>query len=173
MRRVFDHARPCPSAIAQLRSRSDAWPPKWTGTIAHVFGATPSSGIGIHEEVLVDVHEDRPSAEMHHDVGGGAERDRWHDDFIAGTDAEGMQRDWSPAVQELTAMACGAPTYSANAASKRLTFGPIVIQPERSESTTSAISSSPIDGSAYGRKVGRAALASAELGVMPRSPFGT
>jgi hypothetical protein len=36
--------------------------------------------------------------------------------------------------------------------SKRLALGPVVTQPERSVSTTSAISSSPISGSAKGRK---------------------
>ena len=58
---------------------------------------------------------------------------------------------WSPAVQEFTAIACVVPMYSAKSDSKRLTFGPMVIQPDRSESTTSAISSSPIEGSAYGK----------------------
>ena len=42
----------------------------------------------------------------------------------------------SAAVQELTAMACFTPRYSQNLPSSRCTFGPVVIQPERSESST-------------------------------------
>src|SRR5437879_11355873 len=58
---------------------------------------------------------------------------------------------WSPAVQEFSASAAGAETAVANSASKRATLGPVVIQSERSVSTTSAISSSPITGAANGR----------------------
>src|SRR6266404_2168572 len=48
------------------------------------------------------------------------------------------------AVQELNARAAGASTAAANSSSKRFTLGPVVIQSERSVSTTSAISSSLI-----------------------------
>src|SRR6266581_3528630 len=47
----------------------------------------------------------------------------------------------SPAVQELSASALGAPRCAANSASKRFVLGPVVIQSERSVSTTSRISS--------------------------------
>ena len=47
----------------------------------------------------------------------------------------------SPAVQELSASAPGAPRYAANSVSNRLVLGPVVIQSERSVSTTSSISS--------------------------------
>mmetsp|Transcript_1276 Transcript_1276/g.3722 ORF Transcript_1276/g.3722 Transcript_1276/m.3722 type:complete len:320 (-) Transcript_1276:538-1497(-) len=59
-----------------------------------------------------------------------------------------------PAVAELTAMhsICGSPRNSANACSKRLALGPVVIQPDFRVSTTSAISSSPRSGRANGRK---------------------
>src|ERR1039458_3199842 len=57
----------------------------------------------------------------------------------------------SAAVHEFTAIACFTPTYVANSCSKRLTFGPVVIQPDRRLSVTSAISSSPINGRQYGR----------------------
>src|SRR5262249_38517728 len=53
---------------------------------------------------------------------------------------------WSAAVHEFVATACSQPTYSANSCSKRLVFGPVPSQPERSVSTTSSISSSPIAG---------------------------
>src|SRR5438309_11283809 len=59
---------------------------------------------------------------------------------------------WSPAVQELSASAPGAPRYAANSCSNRFAFGPVVIQVDRSVSTTSWISSSPIGGVANGRK---------------------
>src|ERR1700722_4821344 len=54
------------------------------------------------------------------------------------------------AVQELTAKAAGASTNSMKSRSKRWTLGPVVIQSERSVSTTSAISSSPISGGEKG-----------------------
>src|ERR1700690_2318374 len=59
-----------------------------------------------------------------------------------------------PAVAELTASECrpGSPRKVLKSSSKRLAFGPVVIQPDRSVSMTSAISSSPISGSANGRK---------------------
>src|SRR5258708_2172793 len=57
----------------------------------------------------------------------------------------------SAAVQELNARAAGASTAAANSSSKRFTLGPVVIQSERSVSTTSAISSSLIQGGEKGR----------------------
>ena len=51
-----------------------------------------------------------------------------------------------PAVHELTALAYPHPMYSRKSSSKRLTFGPVDSQPERSESMTSAISGSSIIG---------------------------
>src|SRR2546425_11043548 len=56
----------------------------------------------------------------------------------------------SPAVQELSASALGAPRCAAKSASKRFVLGPVVIQSERSVSTTSRISSSPKSGGAKG-----------------------
>jgi hypothetical protein len=53
---------------------------------------------------------------------------------------------WRAAVPELTATACCADTYTLNSCSNRWTLGPVVSQPERRVSTTSAISSSPIEG---------------------------
>src|SRR5690348_622259 len=55
---------------------------------------------------------------------------------------------WRPAVHELSASAAGVPRYVANSVSKRLVFGPVVIQFERRVSTTSRISSSPMRGGA-------------------------
>ena len=62
----------------------------------------------------------------------------------------------SPAVAELTAMACSdaSPRNAAKSSSNRLAFGPVVTQPDFNVSTTSAISSSPISGSANGRNGG-------------------
>src|SRR5947209_6510473 len=57
----------------------------------------------------------------------------------------------SPAVHEFSASAPGASRYAANSVSKRWVFGPVVIQSERSVSTTSWISSSPMTGGAKGR----------------------
>ena len=53
---------------------------------------------------------------------------------------------WRAAVAELTAMAWGASTYSLNSRSKSATRGPVVSHPDLRVSTTSLISSSPIDG---------------------------
>src|SRR5690606_41978025 len=61
----------------------------------------------------------------------------------------------NPAVQELSARAAGAPRYWANSLSKRLVFGPVLIQAERSVSATAAIYSSEMAGGEKGRKVGR------------------
>lgn len=58
-------------------------------------------------------------------------------------------------VAELTASAAGAPTNAENSCSKRLAFGPVVIQSERRVSRTSAISSSPSKGGEKGKKVFR------------------
>jgi hypothetical protein len=52
----------------------------------------------------------------------------------------------NPAVAELTASACGACTAAANSFSNCAVRGPLVSQPERRQATTSAISSSPIEG---------------------------
>src|ERR1035437_9681047 len=58
-----------------------------------------------------------------------------------------------PAVAELTAMdSAPASNKPEKSCSNCLVLGPVVIQPERSECTTSAISSSPISGNANGRK---------------------
>src|SRR5881275_58286 len=70
----------------------------------------------------------------------------------------------SPAVQELSASAPGAATYAANSVSNRRVLGPVVIQSERSVSTTSSISSCPTSGGAKGRKLARRRRASAGAG---------
>ncbi len=57
------------------------------------------------------------------------------------------------AVHELTARAAGAPLASRNSSSKARVLGPVVIHPDFSESTTSAISSSPSCGGEKGIKV--------------------
>lgn len=64
----------------------------------------------------------------------------------------------SAAVHEDTQRACDAPTYSASICSKRWTLGPVPTHPDRSESTTSAISSSPITGLPKTRKLSRMRL---------------
>ena len=63
-----------------------------------------------------------------------------------GPDPEDLIASISAAVHDETQRTCGTPTYSSSIRSKRCTFGPVPIQPERSESTTSAISASPITG---------------------------
>src|SRR5688500_524348 len=45
------------------------------------------------------------------------------------------------------------PRYAVNCSSNSRAFGPVVIHPERSVSTTSAISSSPMSGAAKVRKL--------------------
>src|SRR6266568_3949090 len=50
------------------------------------------------------------------------------------------------AVQELTAAANGCPLYAANSLSKRATRGPVPIQPDSRQCTTSSISSCSIAG---------------------------
>jgi hypothetical protein len=52
----------------------------------------------------------------------------------------------SAAVHEDTHRVNGAPTYADSMSSNRCTRGPVPTQPERSVSTTSAISASPIVG---------------------------
>src|SRR6266568_4767710 len=70
----------------------------------------------------------------------------------------------SAAVQELSASAPGAATYAANSVSNRRVLGPVVIQSERSVSTTSSISSCPTRGGAKGRNVARRRRAAAGVG---------
>ena len=53
---------------------------------------------------------------------------------------------WSAAVPEVTASTCSASRYAAMRSSSSAARGPVVSQPERSVSTTAAISSSPIAG---------------------------
>src|SRR5579885_1065958 len=53
-------------------------------------------------------------------------------------------------VQEETAIACSAPTYSANRFSNSATFGPWLTHPLRRTSRTAASSSLPINGRATG-----------------------
>src|SRR5262249_42949906 len=50
------------------------------------------------------------------------------------------------AVQEPAQRACATPVYASIIRSNRSTLGPVPIQPDRSESATSAISSSPMSG---------------------------
>lgn len=59
------------------------------------------------------------------------------------------------AVQELTAIACFAPTTAANSASNWRVLGPVVTQPEVSASLICCNSASPTSGRAKGRKVDR------------------
>src|SRR2546428_5051469 len=63
-----------------------------------------------------------------------------------------------PAVAELIATACAAPTVSAKASSKRVTRGPLVNHPDRRQAVTSSISCGPIDGRDNGRKSVRTRL---------------
>ena len=58
-----------------------------------------------------------------------------------------------PAVHELTAIACLAPTCLANLASKARTFAPVVSHPDRMTSDTAVTSASSVSGSAKGRKL--------------------
>src|SRR5690606_24795697 len=60
-----------------------------------------------------------------------------------------------PEVAELTAIVWISlpPKKSAKSASNFLVLGPVVTQPERRASTTSAISSSPISGNEKGKKL--------------------
>ncbi len=73
-----------------------------------------------------------------------------------------IPRTWSErisaAVHEETQRQSGTPRYSSSACSKARTLGPVPTQPERSESTTSAISSSPIIGLPKTRKLSRTAM---------------
>src|SRR5438128_2342780 len=78
-----------------------------------------------------------------------------------------MSARCSPAVAEFSATACAPPKYSAHTCSKRWTFGPVVIQPERSESTTSAISSSSIVGCEKGRNEARRGRSASERDMKP------
>ena len=59
----------------------------------------------------------------------------------------------SPAVHELRAAARTTPTWTATISSNLFVLGPTVSHPDLRVATTSAISFSPIDGSAKGRKL--------------------
>ena len=64
----------------------------------------------------------------------------------------------SAAVQEAVHRTDDTPMYSSSIRSNRCTFGPVPIQPDRRQSTTSAISSSPITGLPKTRKSSRGAM---------------
>src|ERR1051325_4369260 len=76
----------------------------------------------------------------------------------------GARAGGSAAGQEWSPSAPGAPTYAANSLSNRRVLGPVVIQSERSVSTTSSISSCPTRGGAKGRNVARRRRAAAGVG---------
>src|SRR2546428_3771336 len=65
---------------------------------------------------------------------------------------------WRPAVADVTATACAAPTVFAKACSNSPTRGPLVTQPDRRQATTASISASPIDGRESGRNSVRKGL---------------
>ena len=69
----------------------------------------------------------------------------------SGPSPAAMNARWSPAVAELTATACFAPTASPKCRSNSATRGPLVIQPDRRHATTASTSASPIDGRESGR----------------------
>ncbi len=109
--------------------------------------------------------------EVTHHLRRRGEGVRRRDDLVAGADAQGLQRQVQAGGRELTAMhsICGSARNSAKACSKRLAFGPVVIQPLLSVSTTSAISSSPSSGSANGRNGSLGSAGRSEVG----SDFGS
>src|SRR5256884_223373 len=77
----------------------------------------------------------------------------------------------SPAVQEFSARAPGAPTNAANSRSNVRVLGPVVIQADLSVSTTASISACPICGGANARNVRRRAGAGARgIGEGGRTP---
>ena len=59
-----------------------------------------------------------------------------------------------PAVADVTATACAAPTLLANASSNFAPTGPVVIHPERRTDATRSMSSRVIDGRENGRNGG-------------------
>ena len=67
-------------------------------------------------------------------------------DLVARPDAGGLERQCSAAVQEFTPTRGSAPTYAASVCSNCFVRGPVVIQPERSTSSTARSSSSSISG---------------------------
>src|SRR5439155_26758096 len=62
---------------------------------------------------------------------------------------------WRPAVADVTATACAAPTAWAKARSNSSARGPLVIQPERRQAVTAAISASPMLGRESGKNSAR------------------
>jgi hypothetical protein len=76
--------------------------------------------------------------------------------FVAGADAGDAQRDSMVQVPELKVRTGRPPKYSDIWASKACTFGPLVIQPERSTSPTAAMVASSMVGLEKGRKGGQA-----------------
>ncbi len=113
----------------------------------------------------VDVDQLHVGAEVAHHLGGGGEGVRGGDDLVAGADAQRLERQVQPGggrVDGERSAAPASPRKAAKSSSKRLAFGPVVTQPERSVSTTSAISSSPMSGSAKGRNGGDGAVIDTE-----------
>ena len=86
------------------------------------------------------VDEHRRGADLDDHVRRGEERHRRRDHFVARTDAAHSQRDLERGGRRRhDAHRALRRRYADNAASNASTFGPLVIQPERSTSATSAI----------------------------------
>jgi hypothetical protein len=93
---------------------------------------------------------------------------RGRDDLVAGTDAQRFERE----VQARGGRVDGrlsSPRKAVKACSNWRALGPVVTQPERKVSTTSAISSSPISGRAKGRKGSLSAAESEEEALIVKT----
>ena len=150
-------ARPWASRSAPSRSRSIGRPPRCTGMIARVRGVIAAAAASRSIRPVPGSLSTRTGVAPTSSTALAVATN-----VIAGTSTSSpgpIAATWSAsvsaAVHDDTQRTWLAPRCSSSARSKRLTFGPAVIHPERRESTTSAISSSPMSGVARGRKVSR------------------
>ena len=122
--------------------------------MARVRGVTACLGLFERQvaRVEIDVDEHRARAHAQDDVGGGAPAHGRGDDFVAGADAGGHERDFQRFGGGGERAHGAAAAELDNSCSKRSTIGPLASQPERSTSTTPSMVASSMLGRVNGRR---------------------
>ena len=134
--------------------------------VRSVMAASTAAG-SMFSVSRIDVHDHRRRAEVHHDLGGRGEGVGRDDHLVARLQPDGFERQVHRGRRRVDGDARASRRRTRRTrCSKRLVRGPVVSQPPRSVSTTSAISSSSMHG-AVERQPGRAERRAA----VERQPF--
>ena len=117
--------------------------------VRSVSAASTARGSRLHDD-RIDVGEHRRAAGMDDDVRRCTERQRRGDDFVAGLDAAGEQRQMQRRGARIDRERVRRADVAGKCRSNDATRGPVVSQPDSSVATTSAISRGPRLGGANG-----------------------